>query len=132
QFVGIFGTNHAAQTGLHNEPDGIFLPPPKPRAHELLIKQACDRLKIPVVPSRLSILTQAHNGRAACHYCGQCGRGCATHSNFSSPSVLLPPALATGRLRIITNAMAREVTTDARGLATGVSYVDRTDRRDFA
>ncbi len=32
QFVGIFGTNHAAQTGLHNEPDGIFLPPPKPRA----------------------------------------------------------------------------------------------------
>ena len=29
QFVGIFGTNHAAQTGLHNEPDGIFLPPPQ-------------------------------------------------------------------------------------------------------
>ena len=83
RFVGIFGTNHA-ETGLHNEPDGIFLPPPKPRAHELLIKKACDRLKIPVVPSRLSILTQPLNGRPACHYCGQCGRGCATHSNFSS------------------------------------------------
>ncbi len=124
EFVGIFGTNHAAETGLHNEPDGIFLPPPKPRAHELLIKKACDRLKIPVVPSRLSILTRPHNGRAACHYCGQCGRGCAMHSNFSSTSVMLPPALKTGKLTIVPNAMAREVTTGADGLATGVSYID--------
>jgi choline dehydrogenase-like flavoprotein len=123
-FVGIFGTNHAAVTGLTNEPDGIFLPPPRPRAHELLIKRACDRLKIPIVSSRLSILTQAHNGRAACHYCGQCGRGCATHSNFSSVSVMLPPALKTGRLTIVPNAMAREVTTGTDGLATGVSYVN--------
>jgi choline dehydrogenase-like flavoprotein len=124
QFVGIFGTNHAAQTGLHNEPDGIFLPPPKPRHYELLIKQACDRMQIPVVPSRLSIITQPHNGRAACHYCGQCGRGCGTHSNFSSTSVMLPPALKTGKLTIIANAMAREVLTNAEGLATGVSYID--------
>ena len=89
-----------------------------------MIKQACDKLKIPVVPSRLSILTKPHNGRAACHYCGQCGRGCATHSNFSSTSVMLPPALKTGKLTIIANAMAREVMTDAEGLATGVSYID--------
>ena len=46
-----------------------------------------------------------------------------THSNFSSPSVLIPPALATGRLQIVANAMAREVTTDETGLATGVSYI---------
>jgi choline dehydrogenase-like flavoprotein len=126
QFVGVFGSNHASETGLHNEPDGYFLPPPKPRAHELLIKKACDRLKIPVVPSRLSILTKPLNGRAACHYCGQCGRGCRTHSNFSSVSVMLPPALQTGRLTIVANAMAREVTTGTDGLATGVSYIDTT------
>jgi choline dehydrogenase-like flavoprotein len=123
-FVGIFGTNHAAQTGLRNEPDGIFQPPPRPRAHELVIKRACDRMKIPIVSSRLSILTQPLNGRPACHYCGQCGRGCAMHSNFSSVSVMLPPALKTGRLTVVTNAMAREVTTGADGLATGVSYVN--------
>jgi choline dehydrogenase-like flavoprotein len=128
RLVGLFGTVE----NLPNEPDGVFLPPPRPRCYELLIKQACDRLNITCIPSRLSILTRPLNGRAACHYCGQCGRGCATHSNFSSPSVLLPPALATGRLRIITNAMAREVTTDENGLATGVSYIDRTDRRDYA
>ena len=88
----------------------IFLPPPRPRCYELLIKQAADRLKITCIPSRLSILTRPHNGRKACHYCGQCGRGCAIHANFSSPSVLLPPALATGRLTLVTRAMAREVT----------------------
>ena len=60
EFVGIFGTVE----GLHNEPDGIFLPPPKPRCYELLIKQAADKLNITCIPSRLSILTQPLNGRA--------------------------------------------------------------------
>jgi choline dehydrogenase-like flavoprotein len=118
--VGLFGSKE----GLPNDPDGIFQPPPAARAHELLVKKACGRLSITCIPSRLSILTQPLNGRQACHYCGQCGRGCSTHSNFSTPSVLLPPALKTGRLEIITGAMAREVLTDADGLATGVSYVN--------
>src|SRR5213076_2895074 len=117
--------------GLPNEPDGIFQPPPSPRCYELQIKQACDRLRIRCIPSRMSILTRPLNGRPACHYCGQCGRGCATHSNFSSPSVLLPPALQTGKLRIITGAMAREVLTGDDGQATGVSYVNRQDRREY-
>jgi choline dehydrogenase-like flavoprotein len=126
ELVGLFGTNE----GLENEPDGIFLPPPAPRAYERLVKKASDGLKITCIPSRLSILTRAHNGRAACHYCGQCGRGCKTRSNFSTPSVLLPPALATGRLKIVTGAMAREVLTNDQGLATAVSYVDTTTGRE--
>jgi choline dehydrogenase-like flavoprotein len=128
RLVGLFGS----MENLPNEPDGVFLPPPMPRCYELLIKQAADTLKITCIPNRLSILTRPLNGRPACHYCGQCGRGCATHSNFSSPSVLLPPALATGKLRIVTGAMAREVLTDASGLTTGVSYVNKADRRDYA
>ncbi len=126
QFIGVFG----APIAMPNEPDGIFLPPPKPRCYELLIKQASERLNIPCVPSRLSILTKPLNGRPACHYCGQCGRGCATHSNFSSPSVLIPPALKTGRLKIIPGAMAREVTLDDAGLANGVTYIDKKTARD--
>ena len=128
QLVGIFGSKE----GLHNDPDGIFMPPPKPRCYELLIKQAADKLNITCIPSRLSIITQPLNGRAQCHYCGQCGRGCATHSNFSSTSVFLPPALATGKLKIITGAMAREVLTDQNGLATGVSYVNTSDAREYS
>jgi choline dehydrogenase-like flavoprotein len=122
RLVGLFGSRE----NLPNEPDGIFLPPPRPRCYELLVKRAADRLGVTCIPSRLSIITRPHNGRAACHYCGQCNRGCRTHSNFSSTNVLIAPALATGKLTLITNAMAREVSTDAAGLATGVTYVDKT------
>ncbi len=128
EFVGIFGSNE----GIPNEPDGIFLPPPVPRCYERLIKQAADQLNITCIPNRLSILTKPHNNRAQCHFCGQCGRGCSTHSNFSSTSVFLPPALATGKLTIITGAMAREVMTDTNGLATGVSYINTADAREYA
>lgn len=120
RLIGLFGSKE----GILNEPDGIFMPPPKPRGYELLVKKACDKLKIPMIPARLSILTQALNGRPACHYCAQCNRGCSTYSNFSSPPVLIKPAQSTGRCELFLNAMAREVTTDATGKATGVLYVD--------
>jgi choline dehydrogenase-like flavoprotein len=126
QMVGLFGS----MEGLENEPDGIFQPPPAPRAYERLVKKACDGLNITCIPSRLSVLTRPLGDRPACHYCGQCGRGCTTRSNFSSPSVLLPPALKTGRLKILTGAMAREVLTNAEGLATGVSYIDTATGRE--
>ena len=126
RLVGIFGTAE----GLPNEPDGIFLPPPRPRCYELLVKQACDRLKVTCIPSRLSILTRPLNGRASCHYCGQCHRGCAVHANFSSTNVLLSPAQATGKLTLVTNAMAREVTLGPDGRCSGVSWVDKSTGRD--
>ena len=126
RLIGIFGSNE----GLPNDPDGIFLPAPKPRCYELLIKQACDRIGVRCIPGRLSILTKPHNGRAACHYCGECSRGCKTNSNFNSPGVLIEPALRTGRLALVANAMAREVTVDDAGLATGVSYIDKTTGAD--
>jgi choline dehydrogenase-like flavoprotein len=126
QLVGLFGTLE----NLPNEPDGIFQPAPKPRCYELLVKKHCDEMGITCIPSRLSILTKPLNGRAACHYCGQCGRGCSTHSNFSSPSVLLPPALKTGRLSIRTGAMAREVLTDSEGRCTGVSFINTATNRE--
>jgi choline dehydrogenase-like flavoprotein len=122
RLVGIFGSRE----GLHNHPDGVFLPPPRPRCYELMIKDSADRLGITCIANRLSILTRPINGRAACHYCGQCNRGCRTNSNFSSSGVLIEPALKTGRLTLITNAMAREVTVGRDGLATGVLYVDKT------
>lgn len=127
RLIGVFGSSE----GMLNEPDGIFLPPPRPRCYELLIQEAGRRMGIPVIPSRLSILTKTHNGRLACHYCGQCGRGCATNSNFSSPSVLIRPAEATGNVTVIPMAMAREVLTDTEGLASGVSYINKADNREY-
>jgi choline dehydrogenase-like flavoprotein len=126
RLIGIFGSVE----NLPNHPDGIFMPPPRPHCYELYVKQAADKLGIWCIPGRLSIITKPLNGRAPCHYCGQCSRGCMTNSNFSSPNVLLFPAQKTGRLTIRTNAMAREVATDARGQATGVRYIDKRTGRD--
>jgi choline dehydrogenase-like flavoprotein len=126
KLIGVFGNND----NLPNHPGGYFLPPPPPRCYELMVKDAADRLNITCVAARLSIITKAHNGRMACHYCGQCNRGCRTNSNFSSTNVLIAPALKTGRLTLVTHAMAHEVTVDKSGRATGVSYIDTKTRAE--
>jgi choline dehydrogenase-like flavoprotein len=126
RLVGLYGSAE----GLPNEPDGVFLPPPRPRAYELLVMDASRRLNVTCVPARLSVLTRPLNGRQACHYCGQCNRGCSVHANFSSTNVLIAPARATGRLTLLTGAMVREVTVDAQGRATGVTYIDKSDGTD--
>ncbi len=128
KLIGVFGTNE----GLPNDPDGIFLPPPKPRLHELFIKNAATKVGVPVIPSRLSILTQKINDeRGACFFCNQCGRSCTVYGDFSSSSVLVKPAIATGNIDVVPLAMAREVLTDENGLAKGVSYVSKTDLQEY-
>lgn len=127
KLIGVFGTKE----GLVNDPDSIFLPPPKPRLHELMVQKSATKAGVKVIPSRLSILTKPHNGRGACFYCSQCSRGCQVYGDFSSSSVLVKPAVQTGNVDLITNAMAREVMVDAQGLATGISYVNTIDKRDY-
>ena len=127
QLIGVFGN----RDGIPTLPDGNYMPPPAPRCHERLVAKGCNKLSIPIIAMRNAILTQAHDGRPACHYCAHCTRGCMTGSRFSSLQVLLPKATDTGRLKLITNAMAREIVTDAEGRCTAISYVDRTDRREY-
>lgn len=129
KMVGVFGTKE----NLPNEPDGFFLPPPKPRLHELMVKKAGDRLGIPVIPARLSILTRSVNkDRSPCFYCSQCNRGCTVYGDFSASSVLVKPAMKSGHVDLYTNAMVREVLTDGNGKATGVAYVDKTDLQEYS
>jgi len=130
KLIGVFGSKE----NLPNEPDGIFLPPPKPRLHELMLKKAAKGIGIPVIPSRLSILTKPINkDRGSCFYCSQCSRGCMVYADFSSSSVLVNPALKTGKVTLINNAMVREVLTDEKtGKATGVSYVNKIDLQEVS
>ena len=120
KLIGIFGSVE----NLPNHPDGVFHPAPKPRCYELEVMRASKQLGVTCIPARLSVITKPLNGRAPCHYCGQCSRGCMTHSNFSSTNVLLLPSLKSGRLTIVTKAMARAVATGDDGKATGVHYID--------
>jgi len=125
-YIGVFGS----MENVDSAPNGVFLPPPKPRCHERLIQKACDKLNIACIPSRLAILTKSLNGRPPCHYCGECGRGCITASNFSSSQVLIPPAMKTGKLTLITGAMAREIVVGKDGRAEAVSYIDKATRTE--
>lgn len=128
KLIGVFGTNE----GLPNDPDGFFLPPPKPRLHELYFMRGAAKAGVPVYPSRLSILTRRVNEeRGACFFCAQCNRGCSVYGDFSSSSVLIKPARGTGKAELFTNAMVRAVMTDASGKATGVSYISKVDRREY-
>lgn len=151
--VGVYGSNE----GLENTPNsspGVLLPPPAPRAYELMAKKYAGGLGIPVIPAHRAVLTakqdfanlpgKLHPGntlaqkvlresmqsRQKCFYATECGRGCDIKANFQSTTVLLPPAMATGNVQLITDAMVRAVSVNAQGKATGVHYVDKITRTD--
>ena len=126
--IGIFGTDaeHAERAGRH-----------LPAAAEAALLRAADQAGVRQAehPVRAVAAVDPHASRStaapACHYCGQCGRGCATHSNFSSPSVLHAAGAedrqADDHHRTRWRARSRSTTA---GLPTGVSYIDKTTERD--
>ena len=129
KLIGVFGSRE----NIKNEPDGFFLPPPKPRLHELYYINAARKAGVPVIPSRLSILTKRINDqRGSCFYCGQCNRACSAYADFSSGTCLIFPAQKNGgKVQLFTDAMVREVTTNKEGKATGVNYINKLDRKEY-
>ena len=129
KMVGVFGSKE----NLPNDPDGFFLPPPKPRLHELYYIKGARKTGVPVIPSRLSILTKKlNNDRGICFYCRQCGRSCNQYADFSSGSCLIFPAQKNGgQVDLYTNCMVKNVTTNDEGRATGVSYINKEDRQEY-
>src|SRR5260221_2107908 len=74
---------------------------------------------------RAAILTQTHNGRAACHYCGPCHRGCITRSYFSSVNATLPVAEKTGRMTLRPHSVVHSLIFDSQTRrVTGVNVID--------
>ncbi|PHQ62329.1 MAG: GMC family oxidoreductase [Maribacter sp.] len=129
KLIGVFGTNE----GLPNDPGGFFLPPPKPRLHEVFFIDAAKKAGVPTIPGRLSMLTKRINHeRGVCFYCGQCSRSCSIYADFSAGSCLIFPAQKSGgRIKIFVNSVVREVTTNDEGKATGVSYISKDDRKEY-
>ena len=89
KLIGVFGTKE----NIYNEPDGFFLPPPKPRLHELFYIKGARKSNVKVIPSRLSVLTKRiNNERGLCFYCAGCAKSCNVYGDFSSGSCLIFPA----------------------------------------
>jgi choline dehydrogenase-like flavoprotein len=123
-YIGVSGE----PLGLAHLPDGRFLPPMPLNCAEEVVKEGMARAfggeRILTI-GRTAILTVPHRGRAACHYCGPCWRGCITNSYFNSLGVTLPPAIATGRLTIRPDTVVAGVLHDeSTNRATGVRAID--------
>ena len=129
KLIGVFGTKE----NIYNEPDGFFLPPPKPRLHELFYINAARKSNVKVIPSRLSVLTKRiNNERGICYYCNGCARSCNVYGDFSSGSCLIFPAQKSGgQIDLYVNSMVRTVTTDNEGKATGVSFIDKEENQEY-
>ena len=129
KMIGVFGTKE----NIYNEPDGFFLPPPKPRLHELFYINAARKSNVKVIPSRLSVLTKRlNNERGICYYCNGCARSCNVYGDFSSGSCLIFPAQKSGgQIDLYVNSMVRTVTNDNEGKASGVSFIDKEENQEY-
>lgn len=127
-FIGISGE----PLGLAQLPDGKFLPPMQMNCAELAVKQAMAKHFGPhrvLTIGRVAVLTQTHRGRAACHYCGPCHRGCITLSYFSSVNATLPAAEKTGRLTLRPFSTVHSLIFDSNTRRiTGVRVIDSQTR----
>lgn len=151
--IGVFGTNEGLENSPNSSP-GVLQPAPKLRVGELYAQkhgkkvgahvasihravltkpQDADTLPAKLHPGNAkaqSILADSMRTRSPCFWATDCHRGCAIRANYDSQTVHLRPALATGNLDILPNAMAREVTLDKQGRATGITFINKADGRE--
>jgi choline dehydrogenase-like flavoprotein len=124
EFIGVSGQAE----GLAQLPDGKFLPPMEMTCGEVVVKEAIAK-HFPgervMTIGRTAILTKRHNGRAACHYCGPCYRGCSTRSYFSSLNASLPVAQSTGKLTLRPYSVVHSLIFDSKTRKiAGVRVID--------
>ncbi|MBI3792651.1 MAG: GMC family oxidoreductase [Gemmatimonadetes bacterium] len=131
KFIGVSG----AHEGLAHLPDGEFLPPMGYTSTEVAMREriakrfGVERL---LTIGRTAMLTRPHNGRAACHYCGPCERGCSSHAYFNSIASTLPAAMKTKRLTLRPHSVVAEVLVDpATGRARGVRVIGAEDGKEL-
>jgi choline dehydrogenase-like flavoprotein len=114
-----------------SNPDGEYLPQIPWRCIDFIVQKAAEKIGVPYLPDRCAQLTVPHDGHPACHYCGNCTRGCDVGAFFSPTWFTLPDAEATKRMTLIIDALVRAVIVDENGLAKGVAYVDRLARKEM-
>ena len=122
-FAGISGE----LLGLPQLPDGQFQPGMElnvveKHLREQIVQNFPERI---LTIGRVAILTEALPGRAACHYCGPCIRGCSTGSYFSSQASTLPAAAATGNMTLRPHSVVHSLIYDeSQDKVTGVRVID--------
>ncbi len=103
-----------------------FPVPPMPiKSSGALLERAAKKLGMHPQAAPVAILSQPHNGRAACIHCGYCmGFGCEVGAKSSTLATVIPQALATGKCEIRPLSTVFRVQTNAAGKADAVLYYD--------
>ena len=81
-------------------------------------------------PEFNSINSVAYDGRRPCVQRSTCQSGCNEGAKASTDLTHWPKAIAKGA-RLITGARVRRIETDAKGLATGATWIDRDGAEHF-
>ena len=122
-YIGVSGS----RDGLPQIPDGQFLPPWEMTCVEKHIKKKlAENYKDRVLTiGRTANITVSHGGRSACMARNLCRRGCPYGAYFSSNSVTLPAAEATGNMTLRPHSIVHTVLYDKeKKKATGVRVID--------
>ncbi len=124
RFIGVSGKAE----GLAHLPDSVFMPA---MPFNCVEQHVSDRIagrygrERVMTIGRVAVITAPKPGRAPCHYCGPCERGCVTRSYFSSINATLPAAEATGRMTLRPHSVVRALQYDARRRrVSGVHVID--------
>ncbi len=129
-FVGISGQ----EEHLDHLPDSRFLPPMEMNCAEHFVRDSMaakfsgERM---MTIGRCAVLTVPHRGRAPCHYCGPCRRGCATRSYFNSVNATLPAAVATGRMTLRPHSVVSLIYEASTNRVSGVRVIDAITHETF-
>lgn len=129
-YIGVSGTAE----NLPQLPDGPYLPGMELNCIEehlaASLKQHYDNRILTI--ARVANLTKGWNHRGPCMYRNLCSRGCPFGGYFSSNSVTIPSALATGNLTLRPFSVVTEIIYDDRlGKATGVRITDAVDKKQY-
>ena len=128
-FMGVCGAKE-------NHPDlpdsDHFLPPVAFKCSDVAIKKAAERAGLRAIRVRRAMLTKSYNGYGQCHYCSGCENGCETHSFYNSAFRQVVPLMKKypKTFTLIPNAMAHKINVNAKGMASGVSFIDKTTGKD--
>jgi choline dehydrogenase-like flavoprotein len=127
--MGVFGTRE----GLASLPDGVYhAPTPALRCGEQALVRGGTKIGVPVIPIRRAMLMKIINGRAACHFCGNCDQGCATSSRFNTLDAIIPGLLGRRNFTLRTGAAVHRVVLDPRTKkAKGVEYIDTRNKLSY-
>jgi choline dehydrogenase-like flavoprotein len=126
KMIGVTGTRE----GLEIVPDGEYLPPLSFRCSEAIVKRACERIGIQMIPARKALLTVPFDGRPPCHYCNHCMEVCDVGAIFTVPNSMIPKAQKTGNFTLLANRLARELLVDREGRVRAVSVVHTVSRKE--